>query len=652
MLMIEGATITTLLKAHLVNTVINPAVTYGALFIKWHKKDLQKVQDLITRSMKRSMRLPISAGSAPVYVSRFCGGMGVKSLTHMVRIEAICTTQRLLNGNEHHHSFKVLQEHLQNHQGFANTSKSVFNLDSVSVAKKIGFRTFINRVTKHMRHYDLSIFVRYNHQYSTDKYDVERFFLSDQWNLAWYSIRSIFDTLKEDLTIDRLKIKWRVLFSKSKRISTRISDLSIERTLPYLHRCIDLGKNLEKKYFTKKKHCLTPTPLAMTLLNAGNGVFADESDTLTCDSDTMVVYTDGSKQENSTTGYGVHMDHITSASGALPKHYSVFMCELFAILKSLLSTPRNVTKLTIFTDSMSSIAAIHSVMQNETPWNVSRRLKTPGRSILQYIRTQMSLRQVTLEYVPAHAGIVGNEAADSLAKFACDEDITVNDKRILDHMNYCDRYSFVSQKSFIDGSLRNVLKLQMMKEAISEWSKLSVNGRHAVALSKKRSNHLFESLAGSEHTFRTMFKFRTNTLPTNRVMSKRNKEISDKCPLCDGEKESTEHVAIWCPEIRTRLDDLVDRVQRVLERHKKRDLHGYDLWFAPYKLTRAGKVFLHWVNKAEIEQGMFGCISDDQLELLSIRCSNAQKVLRKVQKMCFEHCATCWRDRCHRVHKL
>ena len=115
-------------------------------------------------------------------------------------------------------------------------------------------------------------------------------------------------------------------------------------------------------------------------------------------------YTDGSRQEDS-CACAVWSAHC-SAVAHLPATTTIYTAELYAIyccLKLLLRYPGPHV---VFTDSLSAIRALQT-------------LDSTSHYLLSWIASLLlTNNNITLEWVPSHVGILGNERADALATSA------------------------------------------------------------------------------------------------------------------------------------------------------------------------------------------------------------------------------------------
>ena len=140
-------------------------------------------------------------------------------------------------------------------------------------------------------------------------------------------------------------------------------------------------------------------------------------------SNSLHIYTDGSKDPENNTAFAFHIPELNEEKSLkINPLSSVFTSELLAIKTALEWSIKNVhsnNNITIFSDSKSSLQAI----QNYNPKNTSTLLQ----NIIE-ITTKFK-NHITLVWIPSHVGILGNEKADKLAKQATlNSSIDINNK--------------------------------------------------------------------------------------------------------------------------------------------------------------------------------------------------------------------------------
>jgi len=138
-------------------------------------------------------------------------------------------------------------------------------------------------------------------------------------------------------------------------------------------------------------------------------------------SNDLKIFTDGSKQENGSTGSAFYSPDLNiSILKRLPNSFSTFSAEgmaLLAALKFLQSCPPTHPVL-VCSDSKSLL----TTLANITSADSKNFIITDIRSALFQLST--AGHQIRLIWVPSHIHLSGNEKADKLAKLSCQIDLT------------------------------------------------------------------------------------------------------------------------------------------------------------------------------------------------------------------------------------
>ena len=118
----------------------------------------------------------------------------------------------------------------------------------------------------------------------------------------------------------------------------------------------------------------------------------------------QVIYTDGSLQEDK-TGCAIIFQNRPYLY-RLPNNTSIYTAELFAILKSLsLISTSPAQDFLICSDSYSALQTIKS-----------GKLNALTSQIFSLYTNMPNPKSITLEWIPSHKNIPGNELADKMAK--------------------------------------------------------------------------------------------------------------------------------------------------------------------------------------------------------------------------------------------
>lgn len=212
------------------------------------------------------------------------------------------------------------------------------------------------------------------------------------------------------------------------------------------------------------------------------------------------VFTDASKKDNR-TGFGIHIPQINlNFSSRLPSEICISTAETIAIKEAiLLAMRRNLNKIVIFSDSLSSINKITNIKIDPT----SDYFSIAVRNLIIHER-KTNNREILLAWIPGHSGIQGNETVDKLANVGRDLNVPLKAKI---HMQ--DIRNIINKKVYEE--FKNNWKLTTEKKGKSyskiqkdfpgkKWfnSNTFIDRRHITTFIRMRSGHC---LTG-QHLFR------------------------------------------------------------------------------------------------------------------------------------------------------
>ena len=240
----------------------------------------------------------------------------------------------------------------------------------------------------------------------------------------------------------------------------------------------------------------------------------------------VVVYTDGSGLDGK-IGYGyristnMNQTKIANNFGSLPNFCTVFQAEVVAITQACIKmTELNVTdkNIYIFSDSLSAIKALNQLrISSFTILNCLSRINEVAAN-----------NSVSLNWVPGHINIPGNEEADGLSR----EGITTN-TNVVGYMPYSYIKKTINNKVHTDSSETWTLKQSNhMKKTVNMNNKLSRDLQKLMNIHKK---------------YRLAIHLLTGHIALNHHLNKIKVENSPLCPYCHLERETTEHFLGKCP---------------------------------------------------------------------------------------------------------
>ena len=256
---------------------------------------------------------------------------------------------------------------------------------------------------------------------------------------------------------------------------------------------------------------------------------------------TITCFTDGSKLQSGRTGAGVHFPagNIEDLVLYLGRYSSVFQAEILAItlaaerLTSFVSRNPSVESVAIYSDSQAAIKAVTS-------------LRTRSNLVchcVNALNTLGGLTRVTLQWVKAHVGTVGNETADFLAKEAAMMPCEGPEPFVPVPYSACKRAVYQWIEEDCTKKWLNVSSCRQTKELFAR--PLPLRGwRRLIGLSRVKLRLTIQILTGhgnlGSHNF-TIGKWDSST-----------------CRRCDLGPESRSHIVEDCPAYGRLRDSLLE----------------------------------------------------------------------------------------------
>jgi ribonuclease HI len=195
--------------------------------------------------------------------------------------------------------------------------------------------------------------------------------------------------------------------------------------------------------------------------------------------DSVPVYTDGSKSATG-VGFAAVFPDFTER-GSLSICASVFTAELYAILLALMHILRSPSlSFVVFSDSLSALQAVEG-------FNTSNSLVQKIQQWLFFISARHKV--VSFCWVPGHVGVVGNEKADTVAKLASTDPVSLAQLPHSDFKSYF-KFVFIQQWQAAWSATAFTNKLRNVKHSVYRWTHpYSKVRRDEVILARLRIGH-------------------------------------------------------------------------------------------------------------------------------------------------------------------
>ncbi len=350
-------------------------------------------------------------------------------------------------------------------------------------------------------------------------------------------------------------------------------------------------------------------------------------------------YTDGSyKKETNRASYAVvRADNFDIfENGRINGVQNNYRAELFGIVRALQNT-KNGQKVTIYTDSQSSIDAITKFKKTK---KMEERINFPEKDLLLTITTEMSRKVSSIVWVKGHSNNAGNNEADKRAN----EAISHNKfPKIYTARN--DKWRLSHNESTPTGAIR-IFVLDIIYEIDTSECKY-------------KYNILLETYANTDRSVpnfgiqQFIFRARSNQLATNSKIHKwSNGMEQEPCPRCKTEYEDQLHVIVGCKDNSRRQETTANEVYSILTKKGKYhlDIVGFtNMPGLPYAMSAFGITLHDNTNESrqlEMYRESLGLITEERYKSLTNATNNAHKRVKRVMQVLLNHSYNLWTNRC------
>ena len=243
------------------------------------------------------------------------------------------------------------------------------------------------------------------------------------------------------------------------------------------------------------------------------------------------VYTDGSAFKGTVNaGYGVRIEYpdksLEEISNPCGAHCSNFEAEAIAINTAIKTikekfteNPNLQTKIVIFSDAKSVLQALNSERYSS---NVIQELSTSMDLFMNEFK-----QEITLQWIPSHCEINGNERADALAKKGASKEQPENETSLT--------------------TCKEIIKSNSKIEWMNNWA-LGNTGRamfNYMTAPPKTDN--LDNLGRRDQSI--IFRLRSEHVALNMHLNRLNPMHEPVCPLCPCPHETVRHFLFECPQL-------------------------------------------------------------------------------------------------------
>ena len=247
--------------------------------------------------------------------------------------------------------------------------------------------------------------------------------------------------------------------------------------------------------------------------------------------DCIHVYTDGSAFKGTkNAGYGSRIQHpdktceeIFDACGSDRSNYEAEAEAIQASLQNISKHFKDKTKakkdIVVFSDAKSVLQALDSGKHNNL--TIKNLIKT-----IDCLLTDHDIN-LTLQWIPGHVNIQGNERADTLAKQGAS----------------CPQPDVPTSME----TAKQIIRANKKEEWMNEWAMGDTGRTMFQHMTTPKPKDSINELKRNESN--TIFRLRTQHVPLNSHLSRIGVRDDRSCPLCPSPNETVEHHLFECPAL-------------------------------------------------------------------------------------------------------
>ena len=256
--------------------------------------------------------------------------------------------------------------------------------------------------------------------------------------------------------------------------------------------------------------------------------------------DSIHIYTDGSKYNSESVAAAFYdKTNKNTKSFKLPNILAISVAEMYAIYKALQYIDRNQYKKSIiFTDSKSAIQAMRDLTYASKLGFYAFHTNAILNNLIQ------NNHEIIIQWIPAHSGIEGNEAADEAAKQG--NHLEVNK---------------ISPIQLSNNEIFKIIKDTVNSTWISSWKEEN-NNNNIVSITEKTWFHHKKFKHLSREDIQLITRMRSNhTRLNHHIIRIFDPSENANCPHCTKD-ETIHHVLLECRKYETARTILLAKLQK------------------------------------------------------------------------------------------